>query len=218
MKKNSKIILCVVVVLAIVGSVVASMGFGNKSNKTNSKQVSKKSTKQVSHASNDTKSASTDNSSKNVSDVKQSKSGDAINVTITGKDTASYTELKALALTKANELKKANPDKKVSVKVMYKNTQIEDVNLGNQSNENSMYFETQPMYDPVLTCIRFKLHNSNNVSKVQVFLDGKEIKISDNQILKSKSDVFAVKSIDQNFKTGKIILQDKNGNKLESNF
>lgn len=215
MKKNIKIIISVVVVLAVIVSVIATSGLlgSNSSNKKNAVSVSKSDKpKSKSSSSKDLK------NDKNVASVKKVENGDTITVTITGKDSASPTELKALALNAANELKKENSGKKVIVNVDYKNDQLESVNLGNSSNENQMYFETKPMYDPVLKCIRFKLHNVNNVSKAQVLLDGKTIEISDSQILKTKNDVFAVKNITQDFKVGKIILQDKNGNKIESNF
>lgn len=215
MKKNTKIIISVVVVLAIIVSVVAAFttGKGNSAanNKKNVSSTDKKD-KSKTASSGDLK------NNENVKSVKKTENGDTITVTIDGKDTGSYTGLKALALSTANELKKENPDKKIAVNVNYKNDQIESVNLGNKSDENKIYFETKPMYDPMLKCIRFKLHNATDVSKVEVYLDDKAIQISDKQILKTKNDVFAVKNIDQNFKVGKIILQDKNGNELNSSF
>lgn len=215
MKKNTKIIISVVVVLAIIVSIVAAFTKGKGNNAVNNKKnVSETNKKDKSKAasSGDLK------NNKNVKSVKKTENGDTITVTIDGKDKGSYTGLKALALSTANELKKENPDKKVVVNVNYKNEQIESVDLGNKSDENKIYFETKPMYDPMLKCIRFKLHNATDVSKVEVYLDDKAIQISDKQILKTKNDVFAVKNIDQDFKVGKIILQDKNGNELNSSF
>ncbi|MFL0249112.1 hypothetical protein ACJDT4_01645 [Clostridium neuense] len=218
MKKKTKVILCVVVVLALIASIVAAVGFNNSNNdkgKSASVNNVNKSTKNSKANGNNNDNLK---SNKNVKDVKRTENGDTITVTIKGKDSASVTELKALALNTANDLKKQNPNKKVNVKAEFKNEEVEDVNLGSKADDSKIYFETKPMYDPILKCIRFKLHNLNNVNKVQVLLDGKEIKLSSNQVLKANNDVFAVKNIDQNFKTGKIILQDKSGNKLEANF
>lgn len=214
MKKNTKIIISVVVVLAIIVSIVAAFVTGKGNKATNNKNVSQtnKKDKSKTASSGDLK------NNKNVKSVKKTENGDTITVTIEGKDTGKYMDLKALALSTANELKKENPDKKVVVNANYKNEQIESVNLGNKSDESKIYFETKPMYDPLLKCIRFKLHNATNVSKVEVYLDDKAIEIADKQILKTKDDVFAVKNIDQDFKVGKIILQDKNGNKINSSF
>lgn len=215
MKKKIKIVLCVVVVLAIIVSIFASVGgFNTKSGdtKTKSASVSKKTTPKKA----DSISAAKNN--KNVNDVKKVENGDSITVTIAGKDTASVTALRELALNTANSLRKENPDKKINVKAEFKNQEVENFSYGNKTDESKIYFESKPMYDPVFKCIRFKLHNLNNVSSVQVSLDGKEVKISNDQILKGKEDIFAIKNIDQNFKTGKIILQDKSGNKLEGNF
>lgn len=210
MKKKIKVILCVVVVLAIVASIVASIGGFNTKNKSASenKKIEPKKTDSISAVKNN----------KNVKDVKKVENGDSITVTIDGKDTASVTALREVALNTANSLKKENPDKKINVKADFKNQEVENFSFGNKSDESKIYFESKPMYDPVFKCIRFKLHNLNNVSSVQVSLDGKEVKISNDQILKGKGDIFAIKSIEQDFKTGKIILQDKSGNKLEGNF
>lgn len=218
MKKKTKVILCVVVVLALIASIVAAVGFNNSNNdKSKSASVNKvnKSTKNSKANGNNNDNLK---SNKNVKDVKRTENGDTITVTIQGKDNGSVVDLKQLALNTANDLKKENPDKKINVKAEFKNQEVENVNLGNKADESKLYFETKPMYDPILRCIKFKLHNLNNVAKTQVFLDGKEVKISDSQILKTKSGVFAVKDIEQSFKTGKIILQDKSGNKLEGDF
>lgn len=216
MKKKIKVILCLVIVLAVVVSIVASVGF-NKSNGDKGKSVSVSKNNSSKDKGKDNSSSALKNN-KNVKDVKKVENGSSITVTINGQDSASVIELKALALDTANDLKKANPDKKINVKAEIKNQEVENVNLGNDSNKDKIYFETKPMYDPILKCIRFKLHNVDNVTKVQVLLDGKELKVSNDQILKTKTDVFAVKDISENFKTGKIILQDKSGNKLEGDF
>lgn len=217
MKKKIKVILCLVVVLAVVASIVASIGF-NKSNGDKNKNASVSKNNNSKGKDKSSNSSSDLNSNKNVKNVKKVESGNSITVTINGQDSASITELKALALNEANTLKKENPNKKINVKAEIKNEEVENVNFGDNSDKNKIYFETKPVYDPILKCIRFKLHNLDNVTKVQVLLDGKETKISSDQILKAKNDVFAVKNIDENFKAGKIILQDKDGNKLEANF
>lgn len=212
MKKNIKIVVSVVVVLAIIVSIAAA--FKLKDNTASKKTASSVAKSDKPKSADDEKLKN----NKNVKDIKKTENGDGITLTINGKDTASVAELKALALDTANELKKSNADKKVNVIANYKDEQVENINFGNKSNENQIYFETQPMYDPVLQCVRFKMHNAANIDKIQMYLDDKEIQISDKQILKTKNDIVAIKNVSQDFKAGKIILQDKNGNKINSNF